>query len=62
MQLLFKSPGQPLAEFVERFWYSSDAPQHRKVRVVPSGTMELVFNLDENNLDFSDTEPVAPDS
>ena len=56
MRLLFKSPGQPLAEFVERFWYSSDAPQHRKVRVVPSGTMELVFNLDENNLDFSDTE------
>jgi len=55
MRLLFKSPSQPLAEFVERFWYSSDAPQHQKVRVVPSGTMELVFNLDEDNLGFSDT-------
>jgi hypothetical protein len=32
-----------LAEFIERFWYSSDAPAHQKVRIMPSGTMELVF-------------------
>ena len=56
MPLSFKAPSQPLAEFVERFWYSSDAPQHQKVRVVPSGTMELVFNLYEDDLGFSDTE------
>jgi len=56
MRLFFKRPSQALSEYVERFWYSSDGPQHRKVRVVPSGTMELVFNLDEDNLGFSDTE------
>ena len=56
MSQVFKSPSQPLAAFVERFWYSSDSPQHQKVRVVPSGTMELVFNLGEDELDFSDTE------
>jgi AraC-like DNA-binding protein len=50
------APTPPLAEFIERFWYSSDAPQHQKVRVVPSGTIELVFNLDDDDLAFHDTE------
>lgn len=44
------APPPPLAEFIERFWYSIDAPTHLKVRIVPSGTMELVFNLDENEV------------
>ena len=50
MKYVSIAPTAPLAEYIERFWYSSDAPQHRKVRVVPSGTMELVFNLNEDNL------------
>src|SRR5262249_35797566 len=50
------APTPPLAEFIERFWYSSDAPPHQKVRIVPSGTMELVFNLDEDELGIYDTE------
>jgi AraC-like DNA-binding protein len=49
-------PTPPLAEFIERFWYSSEAPVHQKVRIVPSGTMELVFNLDEDELGIYDTE------
>ena len=49
-------PTPPLAEFIERFWYSSDAPAHQKVRIMPSGTMELVFNLDEDELGIYDTE------
>src|SRR5215468_4525528 len=49
------APTAPLAEFIERFWYSSDAPAHQKVRIVPSGTMELVFNLDEDELGIYDT-------
>jgi AraC-like DNA-binding protein len=49
-------PKPPLADFIERFWYFSDAPSHQKVRVVPSGTIELVFNLDEDELGFFDTE------
>src|SRR5215510_7205187 len=50
------APTSPLAEFIERFWYSSDAQPHQKVRIVPNGTMELVFNLDEDELGISDTE------
>jgi AraC-like DNA-binding protein len=49
-------PKPPLANFIERFWYSSDAPSHQKLRVVPSGTIELVFNLDEDELGFFATE------
>jgi AraC-like DNA-binding protein len=50
------APPGPLAEFIGRFWYSSDAPPHQKVRVVPNGTMELVFNLEEDELGIYDTE------
>src|SRR5262245_65784528 len=50
------APTAPLAEFLERFWYSSDAPPHQMVRIVPNGTMELVFNLDEDELGFYATE------
>ncbi|EEF62032.1 helix-turn-helix domain-containing protein [Pedosphaera parvula] len=56
MQYVSIAPTPPLAEFIERFWYSSDAPTHQKVRIVPSGTIELVFNLDEDDLGFYDTE------
>jgi AraC-like DNA-binding protein len=49
-------PPPPLAEFIERFWYSSDAPPHQKVRIVPNGTMVLVFNLDEDELGIYDTD------
>jgi AraC-like DNA-binding protein len=50
------APTPPLAEFIERFWYSSDGPVHQKVRIVPNGTMELVFNLDEDELGIYDTD------
>jgi AraC-like DNA-binding protein len=53
------APKPPLAEFVERFWYSCDAPSHQKVRVVPTGTIELVFNLNEDELGFYDTEQLG---
>src|SRR5215510_14438887 len=56
MRQCFKAPIQPLAEFVERFWYFSDVPAHRKERIVPSGTIELVFNLDVYELGMYDTE------
>ncbi|MHA3775628.1 DUF6597 domain-containing transcriptional factor [Verrucomicrobiota bacterium sgz303538] len=56
MRYLSIAPTPPLAQFVDRFWYSSDAPLHQKVRIVPSGTMELVFNLNEDELGFSDAE------
>lgn len=42
-------PKSPLSEFVELFWYSErGAPQHAKERCLPTGTMELVINLRED--------------
>jgi hypothetical protein len=38
-------PRPPLAEFVERFWYFSDAPGHQKERVVPGETPAAVHTF-----------------
>lgn len=43
-------PAPPLDRFVEYFWSLRDAPAHARERVVPSGTLELVVNLDEDEL------------
>jgi len=42
-----KTPSPPLGDFVERFWHFSDAPAHSRERIVPSGAVELVINLQE---------------
>jgi AraC-like DNA-binding protein len=47
-------PAAPLSCFVERFWYSSDAPAEARGRVLPSGTMELVINLREDQIRIFD--------
>lgn len=44
------TPSPPLADFVERFWFCSDAPSHRRERILPSGTFELVINLREDEI------------
>jgi methylphosphotriester-DNA--protein-cysteine methyltransferase len=39
-------PGPPLDSFVDHFWfYSGLVADHERERVLPSGTMELIFNL-----------------
>jgi AraC-like DNA-binding protein len=43
-----------LCDFVERFWCLSDAPAHSKERIVPSGTIELVINLHEDEFRIYD--------
>ncbi len=48
MRYVARHPGPSLSEFVEHFWSLSDAPLHTRERVVPSGTVELVVNLDQN--------------
>jgi AraC-like DNA-binding protein len=50
----FTTPDRPLAGFVERFWHLSDAPSHSKERIMPSGTMELVINLHEDEVRIYD--------
>jgi len=42
------TPALPLGSFVERFWQISDSAPHGKERIIPSGTIELVINLHEN--------------
>ena len=54
------SPTPPLDAFVERLWFCSDAPPHARERIVPSGTVELVFNLHENEIRiYKSTQPEA---
>ena len=53
------APSPPLADFVERFWLCSDTPSHRRERILPSGTIELVINLLEDEIRIY--EPLRPD-
>src|SRR5262245_9500082 len=54
MFVCFHAPGPPLSEFVERFWLCSDAPAHRRERILPSGTFELVINLRDDGIRIYD--------
>ena len=55
--MLYRSykPVSPLREFIEDLWLSDDySPSHFKERIVPSGTIELVINLREDELRIYD--------
>jgi AraC-like DNA-binding protein len=41
-------PKRPLSDVVDYLWWLSDAPVHARERIVPTGTIELVINLAEN--------------
>lgn len=43
-------PGPPLDRYVDYLWSLSDVPAHQRERIVPSGTIELVVNLVEDEL------------
>jgi hypothetical protein len=43
-------PAPPLSTFIERFWACSDEPVHSRERIVPSGTVELVINLQDDQI------------
>ena len=57
--LICRTPTHPLGDFVERLWLVSDAPAHSKERIAPSGTIDLVINLHENELRIYD--PAKPE-
>jgi AraC-like DNA-binding protein len=59
MQYLSHRPGPPLAEFVANMWALHDMPVHSTERIVPSGTLELVVNLHEDQMRICDpcTDP-----
>ena len=48
MRYCVHQPSPPLCDFVDYVWYLSDAPAHARERIVPSGTVELVVNLHED--------------
>lgn len=41
-------PPPLLSDLVDHFWALTDAPSHSKERVIPSGTVELVINLHDD--------------
>lgn len=49
------APAAPLSAFVANLWSLSDAPSHAKERILPSGTLELVVNLSEDEFRIYDT-------
>ncbi|MCI0366165.1 MAG: hypothetical protein L0219_20080 [Phycisphaerales bacterium] len=54
----FHSPTEPLAGLVQDLWACADAPSrdvgHSRERILPSGTIELVINLCDNELRIYD--------
>jgi glyoxylase I family protein len=52
-------PAPPLGDFVDYLWLHADSPSYRKERILPSGTIELVINLRDDEL--RSTIPTSPD-
>jgi AraC-like DNA-binding protein len=53
----FYRPKPPLSKFVDSFWlYEGYEPEHKSERILPTGTLELVINLRQNELLFYDAE------
>ena len=55
MHFSSRAPIRPLDTFVERLWLLTDAPPHAKERIAPSGTIDLLINLHQNELRFYDS-------
>ena len=56
MDYLVHRPGAPLANHVEYLWMIRDVPQHSLERIVPSGVLELVINLEEDHVRICDDD------
>src|ERR1043165_6546901 len=50
MLYLTHAPSAERSPFVEYLWLVSDAPGHSYERIVPSGTVELVINLRQDEI------------
>jgi AraC-like DNA-binding protein len=58
MNLLSHRPAPPLDGFIDSLWLLEDAPAHARERILPSGTLELVINLRED--EFRIYDPSGP--
>jgi AraC-like DNA-binding protein len=56
MRFFSHEPARPLGDFVHSFWDCPDAPSHPRERILPSGTIELVINLREDEVRIYDSE------
>jgi hypothetical protein len=52
-------PAPPLGKLIHNFWHCADAPAHARERILPSGTIELVINLREDEIRIHDSEQLA---
>ena len=52
----FYKPKPPLSKFVDILWLYEGQPVHKTERILPTGTLELVINLRQNELLFFDAE------
>jgi AraC-like DNA-binding protein len=59
MKYSFHIPRGPLGQLVDRIWMCADEPVHARERILPSGTVELVFNLLDDEIRIYD--PVKHD-
>jgi AraC-like DNA-binding protein len=48
-------PAPPLADFISNFWHCDHVPFHPRVRILPSGTFELIVNLHEDEVRIYDS-------
>ena len=49
-------PKPPLSDFIDRLWHCSDKPSHSRERILPTGTVELVINLLDNEIRVYDPQ------
>lgn len=49
-------PSRPLSDFVDCFWLCADHPMHAREQILPSGTFELVVNLDADEVRVADLD------
>jgi AraC-like DNA-binding protein len=60
LEYLSYDPGPPLRGLVENLWSLRDAPPHARERILPSGTLELVINLHEDEFRIYDVAESRP--
>ena len=59
MLFLKRPPSASIMQFVEYLWLLSDVPSHARERILPTGTLELVFNLHDDQIRIYDSAGVC---
>lgn len=54
MMYSFRNPRGSLGQVIDRIWMCEDNPAHTRELILPSGTVELVFNLHDDEIRIYD--------